>query len=82
MQETRAFLFKIANNVLTDHWRHSRRKGRDRVSEWDDSLTEEVAQHAADPQIQLEHRQRLDRLYQVLNELPPVSAGSLCALPV
>ena len=29
VQETRAFLFKIANNVLTDHWRHSRRKGRD-----------------------------------------------------
>lgn len=64
-------MFKIANNVLVDHWRHSQRKGRDQVSEWDDSQAADIAQDNADPQVQLEHQQRLTRLYEVLNQLPP-----------
>lgn len=71
VQEQRAFLFKIANHVLIDHWRKNQ-KQKDIYQ--DDCELDDAAQSYAtelDPGYVLEHQQRLDLLSEAIETLPP-----------
>ncbi|RLR52327.1 RNA polymerase subunit sigma [Pseudomonas aeruginosa] len=71
VQEQRAFLFKIANHVLIDHWRKNQKQ---KNIYQDDYEVEEATQHYTtelDPGCVLEHQQRLMLLNEALTLLPP-----------
>lgn len=71
VKESRAYLFKIANHVLIDHWRRNQRQTKSETS-----IDEVVHEHSfeqreADPSEILEHQQRIQRLSEALETLPP-----------
>ena len=68
IQEPRAFLFQVARNLLSDHWR--RQKVR-HAALADDSLPEQQGAPANDPLDHAQQQQRLNQLRQVLAELSP-----------
>ncbi|MHA6161793.1 RNA polymerase sigma factor [Pseudomonas sichuanensis] len=68
VEQPRAFLFQVARNLLSDHWR--RQKVRHAVLE-DDASVDEQAQAGNDPLDHAQHQQRLAQLRQVLGELSP-----------
>lgn len=62
VQEQRAFLFKIANHVLIDHWRKNQKQKN--IYQEDYQLEDAVQTYTTelDPGHVLEHQQRLDLL--------------------
>lgn len=71
VQDQRAFLFKIANNVLIEHWRKNQRQ-QDIYQ--DNYAAEEASQPYTDhqePSHVLEHQQRLQLFSEALDGLPP-----------
>ena len=71
VKESRAYLFKIANHVLIDHWRRNQRQTKSETS-----IDEVVHEHSfeqreADPSEILEHQQCIQRLSEALETLPP-----------
>lgn len=66
VEQPRAFLFQVARNLLSDHWR--RQKVRHAVL--DDQAQDETAADN-DPLDHAQHLQRLDQLREVLGELSP-----------
>ncbi len=71
IQESRAFLFKIANNVLIDHWRRNQKQAVIRQEELDEEAMLHAVSSSADPAEVLNHTQRLQRLYDAIESLPP-----------
>lgn len=71
VKESRAYLFKIANHVLIDHWRRNQRQTKSETSI--DEVTHEThfEQSQADPSEILEHQQRIQWLSEALETLPP-----------
>lgn len=71
VQESRAFLFKIANNVLIDYWhRHQKQEQLQSPMEEEVHLNHAVSV-SDDPAEVLNHQQRLQRLYDAIETLPP-----------
>ncbi|QWA29646.1 RNA polymerase sigma factor [Pseudomonas sp. RC3H12] len=68
VEQPRAFLFQVARNLLSDHWR--RQKVR-HAALADDTLPEQQSAPANDPLDHAQQQQRLDQLRQVLAELSP-----------
>ncbi|MBH3309648.1 RNA polymerase sigma factor [Pseudomonas mosselii] len=68
VEQPRAFLFQVARNLLSDHWR--RQKVRHAVLA-DDTLPEAHDTSANDPLDHAQQQQRLNQLRQVLAELSP-----------
>lgn len=68
VEQPRAFLFQVARNLLSDHWR--RQKVR-HAALADDTLPEQQGAPANDPLDHAQQQQRLDQLRQVLAELSP-----------
>ncbi|MDR2307626.1 MAG: RNA polymerase sigma factor [Paucimonas sp.] len=68
VQQPRAFLFQVARNLLSDHWR--RQQVRHGVLETH-PIEEEPATAANDPLDHAQQQQRLNQLRQVLDELSP-----------
>ncbi|KNX79857.1 RNA polymerase sigma factor [Pseudomonas sp. BW16M2] len=68
VEQPRAFLFQVARNLLSDHWR--RQKVRHAVLA-DDNLPEAHEPPANDPLDHAQQQQRLNQLRQVLSELSP-----------
>ncbi|WP_342650729.1 sigma-70 family RNA polymerase sigma factor [Pseudomonas sp. REB1044] len=66
VEQPRAFLFRMARNLLSDHWR--RQQVRQSVLE---ETTIDPATSANDPLDHAQRRQRLEQLRQVLAELSP-----------
>ncbi|HGM5581763.1 TPA: RNA polymerase sigma factor [Pseudomonas putida] len=66
VEQPRAFLFQMARNLLSDHWR--RQKVRHAVL---DSQASDEAAIDSDPLDHAQHAQRLDQLREVLAELSP-----------
>ncbi|HEK1685701.1 TPA: sigma-70 family RNA polymerase sigma factor [Pseudomonas putida] len=66
VEQPRAFLFQVARNLLSDHWR--RQKVRHAVL--DDQVQDETADDN-DPLDHAQHAQRLKQLREVLGELSP-----------
>lgn len=71
VKESRAYLFKIANHVLIDHWRRNQRQTRSETSIDDVTHESHFEQSQADPSEILEHQQRIQRLSEALETLPP-----------
>ncbi len=71
VRESRAFLFKIANNVLIDHWRRSQNKSALESDEQEYLLHEDTCSMACDPSEVLEQQQRVQQLTEAINSLPP-----------
>lgn len=70
VRESRAFLFKIANNVLIDHWRNKQKQQA--IQEEDNDMAAlQVSITHADPSEIIEQQQRLQRLYDAIKTLPP-----------
>ncbi|MBP6122173.1 MULTISPECIES: RNA polymerase sigma factor [Providencia] len=71
VKESRAYLFKIANHVLIDHWRRNQRQAKSETSL--DEVTHELnfEQTNEDPSEILEHQQRIQRLSDAIDLLPP-----------
>ncbi|PRA61631.1 RNA polymerase subunit sigma [Pseudomonas sp. MYb187] len=70
VEQPRAFLFQVARNLLSDHWR--RQKVRHTVLEESTAADEQApADTRSDPLHHVQHQQRLDQLKQVLAELSP-----------
>ena len=61
----RSYLFTIAHNVLMDHYR---RQGR--IGPESDTEPDALEQIDADPEVQHERRQLLDRLHDLIRRLP------------
>ncbi|MDT3714245.1 RNA polymerase sigma factor [Pseudomonas soli] len=68
VEQPRAFLFQVARNLLSDHWR--RQKVR-HAALADDTLPEQQDAPANDPLDHAQQQQRLNQLRQVLAELSP-----------
>ncbi|CAK17018.1 RNA polymerase sigma factor [Pseudomonas entomophila] len=68
VQQPRAFLFQVARNLLSDHWR--RQKVRHAVLE-EDAPADELATPGNEPLDHAQQQQRLNQLRQVLAELSP-----------
>ncbi|WP_272520746.1 RNA polymerase sigma factor [Providencia sp. PROV223] len=71
VNESRAYLFKIANHVLIDHWRRNQRQTKSETSIDDITHEPHFEQSQADPSEILEHQQRIQRLSEALETLPP-----------
>ncbi|CAB5562786.1 RNA polymerase sigma factor [Providencia hangzhouensis] len=71
VKESRAYLFKIANHVLIDHWRRNQRQTKSETSIDDVTHEPHFEQSQADPSEILEHQQRIQRLSEALETLPP-----------
>lgn len=71
VKESRAYLFKIANHVLIDHWRRNQRQTKSETSI--DEVVHELnfEQREADPSEIVEYQQRIQRLSEALETLPP-----------
>lgn len=70
VQESRAFLFKIANNVLIDYWHRHQKQGQ-LQSPMEASHLQDAVSVSDDPAEVLNHRQRLQHLYEAIETLPP-----------
>lgn len=68
VEQPRAFLFQVARNLLSDHWR--RQKVR-HAALADEPLADAHAPAANDPLDHAQRQQRLNQLRQVLDELSP-----------
>lgn len=71
VKESRAYLFKIANHVLIDHWRRNQRQTKSETSIDDVTHEPHFEQSQVDPSEILEHQQRIQRLSEALETLPP-----------
>ncbi|MGF6590748.1 RNA polymerase sigma factor [Pseudomonas sp. 2835] len=70
VEQPRAFLFQMARNLLSDHWR--RQKVRHSVLDEDAQASEQTpAGTASDPLSHAQQQQRLEQLKLVLAELSP-----------
>ncbi|MFB4393264.1 MULTISPECIES: RNA polymerase sigma factor [unclassified Pseudomonas] len=68
VQQPRAFLFQVARNLLSDHWR--RQKVRQATFS-DDAAQAQQVEADNNPQDHAQREQRLEQLRQVLAELSP-----------
>ncbi len=80
VKESRAYLFKIANHVLIDHWRRNQRQTKSETSIDDVTHEPHFEQSQADPSEILEHQQRIQRLSEALETLPPVDEKHFCCI--
>ncbi|EKT55391.1 putative DNA-binding protein [Providencia burhodogranariea DSM 19968] len=71
VKESRAYLFKIANHVLIDHWRRNQRQAKSETPIDDASIEHNVEATQEDPSEILEHQQRIQRLGEAIDSLPP-----------
>ncbi|MTC58064.1 Probable RNA polymerase sigma factor fecI [Providencia rustigianii] len=71
VKESRAYLFKIASNVLIDHWRRNQQQNQSATSIDDVAHEHSFEQTAADPSEILEHQQRITQLSEAIDLLPP-----------
>jgi len=71
VKESRAYLFKIANNVLIDHWRRNQRKNSTEVDVEECLLDSHASLTQSDPSEILEHQQRIQKLSEAIELLPP-----------
>ncbi|HBO24116.1 MAG TPA: RNA polymerase subunit sigma [Providencia sp.] len=71
IKESRAYLFKIANHVLIDHWRRNQRQSKSETSIDDIGFEHSFEQTQEDPSEILEHQQRIQRLGEAIDLLPP-----------
>lgn len=71
IKESRAYLFKIANHVLIDHWRRHQRQSTSETNIDDALLEQQLEETQADPSEILEHQQRIQWLSEAIESLPP-----------
>ncbi|WP_369309882.1 RNA polymerase sigma factor [Providencia rettgeri] len=71
VKESRAYLFKIANHVLIDHWRRNQRQTKSETSIDEVVHEHNFEQREADPSEIVEYQQRIQRLSEALETLPP-----------
>ena len=71
VKENRAYLFKIASNVLIDHWRRNHQQSQSHTSIDEVVHEQSFEQTTADPSEILEHQQRIARLGEAIDLLPP-----------
>ncbi|MGH8465875.1 MAG: RNA polymerase sigma factor [Pseudomonas sp.] len=70
VEQPRAFLFQVARNLLSDHWR--RQRVRHTILDEQASSDEDTPLDTqADPLNHAQHQQRLEQLKRVLAELSP-----------
>ncbi|ELX8379161.1 RNA polymerase sigma factor [Providencia vermicola] len=71
IKESRAYLFKIANHVLIDHWRRHQRLAKSETDIDEALLEHNLEATQDDPSEILEHQQRIQRLSEAIDSLPP-----------
>lgn len=71
VKESRAYLFKIANNVLIEHWRRNQHLAKSDTDIDDVLLEHNLATTQDDPSEILEHQQRIQLLSEAIDLLPP-----------
>lgn len=71
VKESRAYLFKIANNVLIDHWRRNQRKNSTEIDVEECLLDSHASMTQSDPSEILEQQQRIQKLSEAIELLPP-----------
>ena len=71
VKESRAYLFKIANNVLIDHWRRNQQKTYNEVDIEESQLENHACIAESDPSEILEQQQRIQKLSEAIEQLPP-----------
>lgn len=71
VEDQRAFLFKIANNVLIDHWRKKQKQQSLSQTEYEFIEENENLVNNQEPSSILEHQQRLELFSEALESLPP-----------
>ncbi|MBS0849419.1 RNA polymerase sigma factor [Citrobacter sp. JGM124] len=71
IKESRAYLFKIANNVLIDHWRRNQRKNCNEIDVEESQLESQASIAQSDPSEILEQQQRIQKLTEAIALLPP-----------
>jgi len=71
-QQARPLLFRIARNLMVDHWRRQQIRGGTGVVELDEHQAEQDdALQTEGPLAMVEQQQRLHRLAEALEDLPP-----------
>ncbi|MEY0233026.1 RNA polymerase sigma factor [Providencia manganoxydans] len=71
IKESRAYLFKIANHVLIDHWRRNQRQAKSTVEVDETLMDQNLTDTQADPSKILEQQQRIQWLSDAIESLPP-----------
>ncbi|EKT53624.1 RNA polymerase sigma factor [Providencia sneebia] len=71
VKESRAYLFKIANHVLIDHWRRNQRLAKSESTLDDSQLEHNFESTQSDPSEILEQQQRVQHLSEAIESLPP-----------
>lgn len=83
VRHPRAYLLRVAHNLLRDHWRQQQVRGRTHAHgsdldvgssadmQADDGMAEPVCAPADQPEHQVEARQRLKLLEEAIDNLPP-----------
>ncbi|HEF8772883.1 RNA polymerase sigma factor [Providencia manganoxydans] len=71
IKESRAYLFKIANHVLIDHWRRNQRQAKSTVEVDETLMDQNLTDTQADPSEILEQQQRIQWLSDAIESLPP-----------
>lgn len=70
IRENRAYLFKIANNLLIEYWRNNQRQTQMQDTQ-DDDLEQVSDTRLDDPSDILEQQQRIQSLSDAIDALPP-----------
>jgi RNA polymerase sigma factor (sigma-70 family) len=68
IENPKAFVYTVASNLALDHLRQEQSRGRYVTRQ---SVEDREHPHAPSPEIELEGRERLARLMQAVDELPP-----------
>jgi len=71
IKENRAYLFKIANNVLIEHWRRHQRNTPSATDAEQAFLEQQTDNTQIDPSDILEQQQRIQKLGEAIDTLPP-----------
>lgn len=79
IKESRAYLFKIANHVLIDHWRRHQRQPTSETNIDDALLEQQLEETQADPSEILEHQQRIQWLSEAIESLLHGVAKLFCS---